>query len=193
MTEAGATRAGTTGTEGQKGSVAAAGRALPAAIIVMGVSGSGKSTVGAALAAALAWDFRDGDGFHPRANVEKMRAGTPLADADRWPWLDAIARHAADRAAAGDHVVIACSALRRAYRDRLRASGANLRFVHLQGTFGLIDARMAARTDHFMPPSLLESQFATLEPPEPDEAAIPVAVDGAPEDIVATILAALRS
>lgn len=172
---------------------AGAGAAWPAAVIVMGVSGSGKSTVGAALATALGWDFRDGDAFHPPANVEKMRAGAPLTDADRGPWLDAIARHVADRDAVGGHVVIACSALRRVYRDRLRASGAPMRFVHLAGSFGLIDARMAARTDHFMPPSLLESQFATLEPPEPDEAAICVPVDGTPETIVAAICDALRA
>ncbi|MCZ0736013.1 gluconokinase [Phreatobacter sp. AB_2022a] len=169
------------------------GAVLPAAIIVMGVSGSGKSTVGAALAAALGWDFRDGDAFHPPANVEKMRAGAPLTDTDRWPWLDAIGRHAADRDAAGDHVVIACSALRRIYRDRLRASGAAMRFVHLDGSFGLIDARMAARRDHFMPPSLLESQFATLEPPEPDEAVIVVPVEAAPGTIVTAILGRLRA
>lgn len=166
---------------------------LPTALIVMGVSGSGKSTVGSALARALSWDFRDGDAFHPPANVEKMRAGVPLTDADRWPWLEAIASHVRDLEARGGHVVIACSALKRAYRDRLRASGAHLAFVHLEGSFDLIASRLSARQGHFMPASLLESQFATLEPPAPDEAAIRVAIDAAPAAIVAAILAALDS
>ncbi len=100
---------------------------LPTAIIVMGVSGCGKSTVGQALAGRLGWDFRDGDAFHPPANVAKMSAGAPLTDDDRWPWLDAIARHVAGLETGGGHVVIACSALKRAYRDRLRASGARIR------------------------------------------------------------------
>lgn len=164
---------------------------LPTALIVMGVSGSGKSTVGAALARALSWDFRDGDAFHPPANVEKMRSGAPLTDADRWPWLQAIASHVQELEARGGHVVIACSALKRAYRDRLRASGAQLGFVHLEGSFDLIASRLSARQGHFMPASLLESQFATLEPPAPDEAAIRVAIDAAPGAIVAAILAAL--
>lgn len=170
---------------------AARGRPMPTALVVMGVSGSGKSTVGSALARALGWDFRDGDAFHPAANVEKMRSGAPLTDADRWPWLDAIAAHVTALEAVGGHVVIACSALRRAYRERLRASGARLTFVYLDGSFALIDARMKARTGHFMPASLLESQFATLEPPAADEAAIRVAVDGEPAAIVDAVLAAL--
>jgi gluconokinase len=164
---------------------------LPTAIIVMGVSGSGKSTIGVALAQALGWEFKDGDAFHPPANVAKMRAGAPLTDADRWPWLDAIARYAAGLEAGGGHVVIACSALKRAYRDRLRAAGARLRFVHLAGSYDLIDGRMKARRDHFMPASLLQSQFATLEPPDPDERAITVSVADLPETIVREILAAL--
>lgn len=166
-------------------------RPLPTALVVMGVSGSGKSTVGSALARALSWDFRDGDAFHPASNVEKMRSGAPLADADRWPWLDAIAAHVRALEARGGHVVIACSALKRAYRDRLRASGARLTFVHLDGSFALIDARMKARSGHFMPASLLESQFATLEPPAAEEAAIRVAVDAEPAAIVDAVLAAL--
>lgn len=168
-------------------------RPLPTALIVMGVSGSGKSTVGSALARALSWDFRDGDAFHPASNVEKMRSGAPLTDADRWPWLDAIAAHVMELEARGGHVVIACSALRRAYRDRLRASGTRLAFVHLDGSFALIAGRMETRHGHFMPPSLLESQFATLEPPAPEETAIRVSIDAAPAAIVAAILAALES
>ncbi|MGL4289762.1 MAG: gluconokinase [Phreatobacter sp.] len=159
----------------------------PTAIIVMGVSGSGKSTVGARLAGELGWDFRDGDAFHPPANVEKMRSGAPLTDADRWPWLDAIARHVAALEQVGGHVVIACSALKRVYRDRLRAAGSRLRFVYLAGDFSLIDARMTARVDHFMPPSLLQSQFATLEPPEADEHPITVSIATEPDAIVQAI------
>ncbi|MDP2803239.1 MAG: gluconokinase [Phreatobacter sp.] len=159
----------------------------------MGVSGSGKSTVGLGLARALGWDFRDGDSFHPPANVAKMRSGAPLTDADRWPWLDAISRHVAELEDGDGHVVIACSALKRAYRDRLRAAGARLRFIHLDGSFDLIDGRMRARRDHFMPPSLLESQFATLEAPAPDEQAVTVPIADDPEAIVATILARLAA
>ncbi|MBY0364437.1 MAG: gluconokinase [Phreatobacter sp.] len=159
----------------------------------MGVSGSGKSTVGLGLADALGWDFRDGDSFHPPANVAKMRSGAPLTDDDRWPWLDAISRHVAELEDGGGHVVIACSALKRAYRDRLRAAGARLRFIHLDGSFDLIDGRMRARRDHFMPPSLLESQFATLEAPAPDEKAVTVPIADDPEAIVATILARLAA
>jgi len=170
---------------------AAAQQALPTALVVMGVSGSGKSTVGQGLATALGWDFRDGDSFHPPANVAKMRSGAPLTDDDRWPWLDAIGGHVAELERTGGHVVIACSALKRVYRDRLRASGARLRFVHLDGSFELVDARMRARRDHFMPASLLESQFATLEPPAADENALTVPIEEDPGAIVAAILARL--
>jgi len=170
------------------------GHTLPTAIIVMGVSGSGKSTVGQGLADALGWDFRDGDSFHPPANVAKMRSGAPLTDDDRWPWLDAIGAHMAElERTGGGHVVIACSALKRVYRDRLRASGARLRFVHLDGSYALVDARMRARRDHFMPPSLLESQFATLEPPSADESALTVPIEDDPGAIVAAILAGLAA
>lgn len=165
----------------------------PTALIVMGVSGSGKSTVGQLLGQRLGWPFRDGDAFHPPANVEKMRAGAPLTDADRWPWLDAIAAYLQAREAEGGHAVIACSALKRAYRDRLRASGARLRFVHLDGSPALVDARMKARKDHFMPASLLESQFATLETPAADENPLTVPIAGEPAAIVAAILAGLES
>lgn len=175
------------------GAAAAANPALPTALIVMGVSGSGKSTIGMGLAEALGWDFRDGDAFHPPANVAKMKSGAPLTDDDRWPWLDAIAGHVASLEQQGEHVVIACSALKRAYRDRLRASGARLRFVHLAGSFALIDARMKARRDHFMPPSLLESQFATLEEPTADENVVRVPIEAGPAAIVAEALSRLRA
>lgn len=171
----------------------AANRSLPTAVIVMGVSGSGKSTIGMGLARSLGWDFRDGDAFHPAANVAKMKSGAPLTDDDRGPWLDTIAAHVAKLEGEGGHVVIACSALKRAYRDRLRASGAHLRFVHLAGSFELIDGRMKARRDHFMPASLLESQFATLEDPTADENVLRVTIEAGPEAIIAEALARLRT
>jgi gluconokinase len=136
-------------------------------IVIMGVSGCGKSSVGAALGERLGIPYRDGDDLHPAANVEKMRAGIPLSDADRWPWLDRVARVLHDDAP----VIVGCSALRRAYRDRIRsAAGGAVRFVHLTGSREVIATRMAARTGHYMPATLLDSQFATLEPPAPDEA-----------------------
>lgn len=130
----------------------------------MGVSGSGKSTVGQALAGALGWQFFDADDFHPPANVAKMAAGLPLVDADRWPWLDRIVDELKSVAARGGQAVLACSALREAYRERLRRAG-DVRFVFLQGDQATIAARLAERTHKYMPPSLLPSQFATLEPP----------------------------
>lgn len=131
-------------------------------IVVMGVSGCGKSSVGAALSQALGIPYRDGDDLHPAVNVAKMRAGEALTDADRWPWLDRVAQDLARLAP----VIVGCSALRRAYRDRIRAgAGGPVLFVHLAGSREVIAARMAARSGHFMPASLLDSQFATLEPP----------------------------
>ena len=136
-------------------------------IVIMGVSGCGKSSVGAALGERLGIPYRDGDDLHPAANVEKMRAGIPLSDADRWPWLDRVALVLHEDAP----VIVGCSALRRAYRDRIRsAAGGAVRFVHLTGSREVIATRMAARTGHYMPAILLDSQFATLEPPAPDEA-----------------------
>ena len=164
----------------------------PAAIIVMGVSGSGKSTIGALLAERLGWPFADADGFHPPENVAKMAAGTPLTDADRWPWLDAIAAHIGAARKAGQPVVVACSALRRAYRERLRAGHGDLLFLHLSGAPEVIAARQAARQGHFMPPSLMASQFATLEEisDEPDALAVSVATE--PQDVVNAAMAALN-
>jgi gluconokinase len=154
----------------------------------MGVSGSGKSTVGPALAAELDWPFLDADTLHPQANVAKMASGIPLTDADRWPWFDRIVAEMRRYAAAGKNVVVACSALKQAYRDRL-ASGGSVRVVYLKGDAETIAPRLAGRKGHFMPPSLLASQFATLE--EPDNAIVvditqPVAAQ------VAAITRALR-
>jgi carbohydrate kinase (thermoresistant glucokinase family) len=133
-------------------------------VVVMGVTGCGKSTVGEALAGDLGWRFLDADDFHPPANVAKMAAGTPLTDEDRWPWLDRLAAEMRAINGAGGHAVLACSALRQAYRDRLAAAG-DVRFVHLAGDMATIAERLAARRHRYMPPSLLASQFATLEPP----------------------------
>jgi gluconokinase len=136
-------------------------------VVIMGVSGCGKSSVGEGLSARLGIPYRDGDDLHPAANVAKMRAGVPLTDDDRWPWLDRVAQVLADDAP----VIVGCSALRRAYRDRLRAgAGGPVRFIHLTGSRDVIAGRMAARSGHYMPSSLLDSQFAALEPPGPDEA-----------------------
>ena len=162
------------------------------AIVMMGVSGSGKTTVGGALAQRLGVPFRDADGFHPRANVEKMSAGIPLTDEDRWPWLDAIAAAIRSTPPSGG-IVVSCSALRKVYRERiLRAAGRPVTFVHLDGTKEMIAPRMATRTGHFMPLSLLDSQLATLEPPTADEPAISVSIDQPPEAIIDTILSRLR-
>lgn len=136
-------------------------------VVIMGVSGCGKSSVGEGLGLRLGIPYRDGDDLHPAANVEKMRVGTPLTDDDRWPWLDRVAEVLAKDAP----VIVGCSALRRAYRDRLRAgAGGPVHFIHLTGSRDLIASRMAARTGHYMPPSLLDSQFAALEAPGPEEA-----------------------
>jgi carbohydrate kinase (thermoresistant glucokinase family) len=163
----------------------------PAAIIVMGVSGSGKSTIGALLAEALGWPFIDADGFHPAANVAKMAAGQPLTDEDRWPWLDAIAAHIGASRTAEQPVVVACSALRRAYRERLRAGHGDLIFLHLSGAPEVIATRQAARQGHFMPPSLMASQFATLEDTGNEPDALSVSVTAAPQAVVDAAMAAL--
>ncbi len=162
---------------------------LPSAILVMGVSGSGKSTAGERLALELGWPFRDADSFHPAANVAKMSAGTPLTDEDRWPWLDAIAAWIDEGRAAHQPRVVSCSALKRAYRRVLLDGRPDVRLVYLKGDIELISARMGRRTGHFMPPSLLTSQFDTLEPPGPDEWPIIVPIELSPRRIVEHICA----
>lgn len=160
-------------------------------IVVMGVAGTGKTTVGRLLAEALALPYAEGDSYHPAANVAKMSAGIPLDDADRWPWLDAVAEWIRGRTGLGGGVVSA-SCLKRAYRDRLRAAAPGAVFVHLTGERPLIERRMADRTGHFMPATLLDSQFATLEPLRQDETGVAVDVSGSPEEINERALAALR-
>eukprot|EP01037_Dinobryon_pediforme_P001514 gene1514-1537_t len=163
-----------------------------AVVLVMGVSGSGKTTIGALLAGTLGWDFADGDDLHPPANVAKMRSGTPLTDEDRWPWLDAIAAWIDAHRQNGTPGVITCSALKRVYRDRLLAGRDDVRLVYLHGSFEVVAGRQAARQGHFMPASLIQSQFATLEEPGPDEHPLSEPVDLPPPEIVRRIMDALR-
>ena len=157
-------------------------------VVLMGVCGSGKTEVGRRLAAQLGCDFLDGDDFHPPANVEKMRAGTPLTDADRWPWLDRLAAEITSRLQTGPGGVVACSALARRYRDRLGLARPGVVLVHLDGSRDLLAARLGARQGHFMPPGLLESQLATLERPGPDERAITIDVAASPDEIAERIV-----
>jgi gluconokinase len=166
---------------------------VPCVVVIMGVSGSGKSTVGALLAARLQWEFADADWFHSAANVDKMHAGIALTDEDRWPWLEAIARWIDELRRAGQHGVLACSALKRRYRDVLRGGGKDLRFAYLKGDEQLIARRTAARHEHFMPPALLRSQFDALEEPAPDEYPITVSIDARPGEIAARILSLLNT
>jgi gluconokinase len=160
-------------------------------ILLMGVAGSGKTEIGRLLADRLGFEFLDADAFHPPANVERMRQGIPLVDADRWPWLDRLAAEIGDRLAEGRGLVLACSALARRYRDRLGIGRPGVRLVHLDGDRDLIAARLAGRRGHFMNPALLESQFALLERPSEEEHPIAVDVAAPPPEIVNRIIAAL--
>jgi gluconokinase len=161
--------------------------------VVMGVSGSGKTTVAELLAKTLGCQFLEGDELHPPANVEKMRNGTPLNDSDRLPWLKRIAQEIDGWRDRGEAGVVTCSALKRIYRDILIGDRADVTLVYLRGSRDLIQRRMAARHEHFMPVALLDSQFATLEEPAPDEQAIVVDVGGRPAEIVAEIVRQLES
>jgi len=162
-------------------------------IVVMGVCGSGKTTVGQRLAQSLGWTYIEGDRLHPPRNVERMSAGLALSDDDRWPWLDAISAAIAAEQQRGSEAVAACSALKHVYRQRLQAGAGSLMFVHLDGDAALLGERMAKRKGHFMPPGLLASQFETLEPPRPDEPALALDAGLDPEILVARIRAALAS
>ncbi|HEY1105855.1 MAG TPA: gluconokinase, GntK/IdnK-type [Agromyces sp.] len=161
----------------------------PPVLVVMGVSGSGKTTFAELIAGRLGWDLQEGDALHPEANVAKMASGVPLTDDDRWPWLDRIAAWIDAHLAAGEPAVITCSALKRSYRDRLARP--NVVFVHLAGGRELIADRLEHRTGHYMPASLLGSQFETLEPLEPGERGLVVDAQGTPEDEVAEAIARL--
>ncbi|MFE2042744.1 gluconokinase [Streptomyces sp. NPDC059477] len=162
----------------------------PHVVVVMGVAGTGKTTIGPLLAARLGVPYAEGDDFHPQASIDKMSAGVPLTDDDRRPWLDAIGAWADGRSGLGG--VVSSSTLKRVYRDRLRAAAPRLVFVHLTGERALIEERMAHRRGHFMPTALLDSQFATLEPLQPDEAGVAVDVSGGPEEITRRAVAALE-
>lgn len=165
---------------------------MPSVLVVMGVSGSGKSTVGTQLALQLQWEFEDGDWFHPARNIDKMHAGIPLTDEDRAPWLIAIADFIDRARCEGRHVVVACSALKRRYRAVIIGNRPDVRLIYLKGDIDLIARRMTARHEHFMPLSLLESQFEALEEPGPDEHPIVTSIEPRPREIVAQILAALQ-
>jgi gluconokinase len=160
----------------------------PVIAVVMGVSGSGKTTVSALLSAALGCQFQEGDDLHPAENVEKMHGGTPLTDGDRMPWLHKIAEEIDGWRARGESGVLTCSALKRSYRDIIIGGRPDVTLVYLKGSHDLIRRRMAARHEHFMPVALLDSQFATLQEPTPDEHPIIVDVGSRPAEIAAEIV-----
>jgi gluconokinase len=163
----------------------------PSVLVVMGVSGCGKSTIASMLAHRLHWIYEDGDWFHPPSNIEKMHGGEPLTDEDRWPWLHGIAAWIDATRQAGNHGVVACSALKRAYRDILAGGRPDVGIVFLKGDRDLIARRLAARDGHFMPPALLDSQFAALEEPQADEHPVVVSIVPHPREVVETIVARL--
>jgi gluconokinase len=167
--------------------------AMPSILVVMGVSSSGKSTIGTLLAGQLHWDFEDGDWFHPARNIDKMHAGIPLTDEDRAPWLIAIANFIDQARLSGQRAVVACSALKRRYRAVIIGNRPDVQLIYLKGDMELIGRRFAARHEHFMPPSLLQSQFDALEEPSPDEHPIVVSIEPRPREIVAKILDALKA
>jgi gluconokinase len=160
-------------------------------IVVMGVSGSGKTTVARGIADAMGWEFAEGDDFHSAANVAKMAAGHPLTDEDRWPWLRSIGAWLTEHEKAGRNAVVTCSALRRVYRDLLRDGRPDVRFCHVEADAALIKDRIERRTGHYMPPSLLPSQLATLEPLQPDEPGVVVSAEGKADGILERALQAL--
>lgn len=162
-------------------------------VVVMGVCGSGKSTLGAALAAELGADFLEGDAFHPPGNVARMAAGVALTDADREGWLRVLSQQLGAAGREGRAVVLSCSALRRSYRDMLRAQASDLALIHLAGSAELLSRRLAGRKGHYMPPTLLASQLATLEPPAGDEHALTLDIARAPAQLLRAALAWLRT
>lgn len=163
----------------------------PQHLVVMGVAGSGKTTVATLLAARLGWTFAEADEFHPQANIDKMSAGIPLTDDDRWPWLESMRDWLTTQAEAGRSTVVTCSALKRAYRDVLRGATGRVRFVHLAAPAEAIGDRLGHRSGHFMPVSLLPSQFATLQPLLSTEDGVTVDAEGTPESVADAALAAL--
>lgn len=163
----------------------------PDLVVVMGVSGSGKTTVARGIAASMHWPFAEGDDFHPAANIEKMRAGVPLTDDDRWPWLRLVGAWLTEKESARRSAVLTCSALRRAYRDVLREGRPHVRFCHVTVPRRLVEDRMEHRSGHYMPSALLPSQLATLEPLEGDEPGVVVDGGGTEGEVLAAALGAL--
>jgi gluconokinase len=182
------------GRQSQRGWSAALAHAItkPMIVVVMGVSGSGKTTIAALLSAALGYQFQEGDDLHPRENVDKMHAGTPLTDADRMPWLRKIAEEIDGWRMRGESGVVTCSALKRSYRTIIIGDRSGVTLVFLKGSYDLIRRRLAARHEHFMPAALLDSQFQTLQEPTPDEHPISVDVGGKPLEIVTEIVRQLE-
>lgn len=160
-------------------------------VIVFGVSGAGKTTIGKLLAKRLGWRFLEADDFHPRVNVEKMRNGLPLTDEDRWPWLELLGEQIERSLAAKENAVLACSALKRRYRERLHVSS-DVKFVLLRGDYALIEKQLHSRRGHFMTPDLLRSQFADLEEPELDEDVLTIELERPPQELVEDIKTKLR-
>ena len=160
-------------------------------VIVFGVSGAGKTTIGKLLAQELGWRFYEADDFHSRANIEKMHRGIPLNDEDRWPWLESLRQLIERSLEAGENAVLACSALKRAYRERLRVSN-EVKFVFLRGDYALIEKQLRRRHGHFMNPELLRSQFADLEEPKPDEDVLTIELGRSPQELVEEIKAKLH-
>jgi len=160
-------------------------------LIILGVSGAGKTTIGKLLAHEVGWRFIEADDFHPAANVAKMRSGRPLTDQDRWLWLERLRQEIKRSIDVGENAVLTCSALKRAYRDRLRASE-DVKFVFLRGDYALVEKQLRSRRHHFMNPNLLQSQFDDLEEPESHEDVLTVQLGGTPEDIVGEIKAKLH-
>ena len=155
-------------------------------VVVFGVSGAGKTTVGKLLAEQMGWHFYEADDFHSRANIDKMQRGVPLTDEDRWPWLEKLRGVIEQCLAANENAVLACSALKRAYRDRLRV-GSQVNFVFVRGEYALIEQQLRARHDHFMNPELLHNQFAALEEPQPDEDVLIMELGRTPQELVKEI------
>jgi gluconokinase len=160
-------------------------------VIIFGVSGAGKTTVGKLLARELGWRFVEADDFHPPANIKKMRSGDPLTDKDRWPWLERLRQQIERSLSVGENAVLACSALKRAYRDRLRL-GNEVKFVFLRGDYALVEKQLRSRHGHFMDANLLQSQFDDLEEPQPDENVLTIELGRTPEKIVERIEAKLN-
>jgi gluconokinase len=160
-------------------------------VIIFGVSGAGKTTVGKLLARQLGWRFIEADDFHPEANVEKMRSGHPLTDEDRWPWLERLQQQIEQLLSARENAVLACSALKRAYRDRLHVND-EVKFVFLRGNYALVEKQLRSRHGHFMDANLLQSQFDDLEEPQPDENVLTIELGGTPKEIVEEIEAKLH-